>query len=149
MSWPIQVKDAKWKYDEYKKEISIDRTWFHIDMDMFFAACEIRERPSVADMAVAVGDYAMIMTTNYVARKFGVRAAMPGFIGKQLCPQLMFLKPRKDMYKKISDEEFLPILRKYDPNLETTGMDEANLDVTDYLIEHDLNNPEGKIQLGN
>lgn len=62
--------------------MSIDRTWFHIDMDMFFAACEIRERPSVAEMAVAVGDYAMIMTTNYVARKFGVRAAMPGFIGK-------------------------------------------------------------------
>lgn len=53
------------------------------------------------------------------------------------------------MYKKISDEEFLPILKKYDHNLETTGMDEANLDVTDYLIEHNLNTPEGKIQLGN
>jgi DNA polymerase kappa len=85
-SWDITVKNAKWKYAEYKKEMTIERTWFHIDMDMFYAACEIREKPGIADKAVAVGDYAMIMTTNYVARKFGVRAAMPGFIGKQLCP---------------------------------------------------------------
>jgi DNA polymerase kappa len=54
----------------------------HIDMDMFFAACEIRDKPEIAARPVAVGDYAMIQTTNYEARKWGVRAAMPGFIGK-------------------------------------------------------------------
>lgn len=76
------MKEAKDKYDSFKSAMTTDRTWFHIDMDMFFAACEIRDRPSVAERPVAVGDYAMIMTTNYVARKYGVRASMPGFIGK-------------------------------------------------------------------
>ena len=52
---------------------------------MFFAACEIRDRPELAKRPVAVGNYAMIQTANYEARKWGVRPAMPGFIGKRLC----------------------------------------------------------------
>ena len=55
-------------------------------MDMFYAAVEIRDRPELANLPVAVGDLSMISTANYVARKFGVRSAMPGFIAKQLCP---------------------------------------------------------------
>lgn len=58
----------------------------HIDMDMFYAAVEIRDDPSLATKPVAIGDNSMISTANYVARKFGVRSAMPGFIGKKLCP---------------------------------------------------------------
>ena len=46
----------------------------------------------------------------------------------------MFIKSDKAKYKRISDTEFIPILREYDPDLETIGMDEANLDVTEYLI---------------
>ena len=61
----------------------------------------------------------------------------------------MFIKSDKAKYKRISDQEFIPILRAYDPNLETIGMDEANLDITDYLIKHDLNTCEGRIQVGN
>jgi hypothetical protein len=57
----------------------------------------------------------------------------------------MFIKPRKERYKEISEKEFIPILAEYDPNLETLGLDEANLDVTDYLIDHNLNTPEGRI----
>ena len=57
----------------------------------------------------------------------------------------MFIKSDKEKYKRISQNEFIPILKEYDPNLETLGLDEANLDVTDYLIKHDLNNPEGRI----
>jgi len=53
---------------------------------MFYAACEIRDKPELKDKPVAVGDYSMIQTTNYIARKFGVRSAMPGFMGKKLCP---------------------------------------------------------------
>jgi DNA polymerase kappa len=55
-------------------------------MDMFYAAVEIRDRPELADVPVAIGSESMISTANYVARKFGVRSAMPGFIGKKLCP---------------------------------------------------------------
>jgi DNA polymerase kappa len=128
--------------------MNTERTWIHVDMDMFFAACEIRERPELNDRPLAIGDYSMIMTTNYKARKWGVRPAMPGFIGKTLCPQLSFVKSNKEKYKKISEEEFIPILKEYDPNLETVGLDEANLDVTDYLIKHNLNTQEGRIELG-
>jgi DNA polymerase kappa len=55
-------------------------------MDMFYAAVEIRDNPSLADKAVAIGNDSMISTANYVARKYGVRSAMPGFIAKKLCP---------------------------------------------------------------
>ena len=49
-------------------------------MDMYYAAVEIRDNPKLADIPIAVGDMQMITTSNYVARKYGVRAAMPGFI---------------------------------------------------------------------
>lgn len=75
----------------------------------------------------------MIQTTNYVARKFGVRSAMPGFMGKKLCPALVFVKSDKEKYKRVSENEFKVILREYDPYLESIGLDEANLDITEYL----------------
>ncbi len=50
-------------------------------MDMFYAAVEIRDRPELAELPIAVGSMQMITTANYVARKFGVRSAMPGFLG--------------------------------------------------------------------
>ena len=65
----------------------------HIDMDMFYAAVEIRDNPSLKNKPVAVGDNTMITTTNYIARKYGVKSAMPGFIGRRLCPHLVFIKP--------------------------------------------------------
>ena len=58
----------------------LDRTWIHLDMDMFYAAVEIRDRPELKDKPVAVGGIGMLSTANYVARKYGVRSAMPGFI---------------------------------------------------------------------
>jgi DNA polymerase kappa len=54
----------------------------HIDMDMFYAAVEIRDQPALKDQPVAIGSMSMISTANYVARKFGIRSAMPGFIAK-------------------------------------------------------------------
>jgi len=83
-----------------------------------------------------------------VARKFGIRSAMPGFLAKQLCPSLIFIKPNKEKYKKVSDEEFKTILREYDEKLESVGFDEANLDITDYLQSNGLDHPEGRIYIG-
>jgi DNA polymerase kappa len=54
-------------------------------MDAFYAAVEIRDDPSLADVPIAVVDKSMIMTTNYAARQFGVRSGIPGYIGKKLC----------------------------------------------------------------
>ena len=58
---------------------------------------------------------------------------MPGFMGKKLCPGLIFVKPNKDKYKKVSDQEFKVILKEFDDKLESIGLDEANLDITEYL----------------
>lgn len=143
--WQKTLNDVKIRLDVYRQERNLTRTWLHVDMDMFYAACEIRDRPDLVDKPVAVGDYSMIQTTNYVARKFGVRSAMPGFMGKKLCPSLVFIKSDKEKYKRVSENEFKLILRNFDPFLESIGLDEANLDITDYLHKNCLDMPEGRI----
>jgi len=53
----------------------------------------LKEKP------LAIGDKNMIMTTNYFARGFGIRSGVPGFIGKKLCPELIFMKPNYTKYR--------------------------------------------------
>jgi DNA polymerase kappa len=77
------------------------RIWIHVDMDCLL------------DKPIAVGDNNMIMTANYVARKYGVRSGIPGFIGKKLCSELIFIKPNYPKYR-VASEEFKSVLRKYD-----------------------------------
>lgn len=79
----------------------------------------------------------MICTANYEARKYGVRAAMPGFIGRRLCPQLLFAKPDFSKYTKAA-EGVRAVLRLFDPDFECASLDEAYLDVTDYCQAHDM-----------
>jgi DNA polymerase kappa len=112
-------------------------------MDMFYAAVEIRDNPELADKPIAVGDSSMISTANYIARKFGVRSAMPGFIGKKICPDLIFVPHHGEKYKAVG-KVFRAIIEEYDPEFESMGLDEANLDVTRYLIEKGLNDDQGK-----
>lgn len=116
----------------------------HIDMDMFYAAVEIRDNPSLRNKPVAVGDNTMITTTNYIARKYGVKSAMPGFIGRRLCPHLVFIKPNIPKYRRVSDH-FRQILGDYDPKNDGAGLDEANVDLTDYLGANGLDNDMGRI----
>ena len=71
---------------------NLSRTFIHVDMDMFFAAVEQMHRPELANVPFAIGGLGMISTANYVARKYGVRSAMPGFIGKALCAKPGSLK---------------------------------------------------------
>jgi DNA polymerase kappa len=82
-------------------------------MDAFYAAVEIKEDPSLAEKPIAVAEKNMIMTTNYVARKFGVRSGVPSFIGKKLCPDIIFIKPDFPKYRRAS-AEFKSVLRSYD-----------------------------------
>jgi len=130
----------------YRRQHVLTRTWIHIDMDMFFAAVEIRDNPNLEGKPVAVGDHKMIQTTNYLAREYGVTSGLPGFIGKKLCPTLAFVEPNFDKYRAIS-EKVKDILRQYDSIVEGTGYDEGAIDVTDYLGEHGLNDQEGRIFL--
>ena len=76
----------------------------------------------------------MLSTSNYRARKYGVRAAMPGFIAKKLCPELVIVPGNMEKYAKVS-EVVRGVFREYDPNFAPMSLDEAYLDLTDILAE--------------
>lgn len=108
------------------------RKIIHIDMDCFYAAVEMRERPELAGKPVAVGGgghRSVVTTCNYEARKFGVRSAMPGFMARERCPQLIFLPLRFDLYRAAS-QQIRKIFHEYTPLVEPLSLDEAYLDVT-------------------
>ena len=100
-----------------------------LDMDMFYAAVEIRDNPELKDLPVAVGDTYMISTSNYVARKYGVRAAIPGFIAKKLCPQLVFIPHHGEKYRQVG-EIVRTIAAEYDPKFRSFSLDEVYMDIT-------------------
>ena len=97
--WEQNKKLAEIKLKEIERTRDTSKIWLHLDMDMFYAAVEIRDNPRLKDLPVAIGDERMIATSNYIARKFGVRSAMPGFLGKKLCPNLVFVNCNFDKYK--------------------------------------------------
>ena len=104
-----------------------------VDFDMFYAAVEIRDKPGLAQLPVAVGGIGMISTANYVARRWGVRSAMPGFVGQQLCrrgpefgmpkAELVFVKPDFEKYTAVA-EIARAIFREYDPRPRAGSLDE-------------------------
>ena len=67
-----------------ERQRDLSRIIVHVDMDMFYAAIEMRDDPSLRGKPIAVGGMSMLATSNYEARKFGVRSAMPGYIAKRL-----------------------------------------------------------------
>ena len=138
--------DTRVLVSELEDERDLTRTWFHIDMDMFYAAVELLDQPHLANYPIAVGDNAMISTANYIARKFGVRSAMPGFIGLQLCPKLILIKPNFNKYSAVS-KVFREIVAEYDPCFVSQGLDEVNMDVTDYLRRNGLDHDQGRQQV--
>jgi DNA polymerase IV len=113
---------------------SIMRKIIHIDMDCFFAAVEMRENPALREVPLAIGGSAdrrgVISTCNYVARRFGVRSAMPTALARKLCPPLVLLPGRMALYKETSTR-IQAIFRRYTELVEPLSLDEAYLDVTD------------------
>ena len=104
-------------------------------MDMYYAAVEMRDNPALRDVPMAVGGMGMLSTSNYAARKFGVRAAMPGFIAKKLCPNLVIVPGNMEKYAAVS-EVVRGVFREYDPNFAPMSLDEAYLDITELLSRH-------------
>jgi DNA polymerase-4 len=109
------------------------RTIIHLDMDCFYAAIEVRDRPELRGKPVGVGgsrDRRGVLTTcNYEARKFGVRSAMPTFMALQRCPKLIVLPTRFDVYRREA-AIIRGILQRFTPLVEPLSLDEAYLDVT-------------------
>ena len=117
----------------YKLSNYSGRKIIHVDMDCFFAAVEIREKPELKYLPVAVAGSenkrGVVTTCNYVARKYGVKSAMPSITAKKLCPNIIFLPVNFDKYKKISSD-IQKIFVCYTKKIEPIALDEAYLDVT-------------------
>ena len=105
----------------------------HIDCDAFYASVEMRDNPALADKPMAVGGSAdrrgVIATCNYEARAYGVRSAMASGHALKLCPDLLIVKPRFDVYRAVS-REIHGIFRDYTDQIEPLSLDEAFLDVS-------------------
>jgi DNA polymerase-4 len=109
------------------------RAIIHLDMDCFYAAIEVRDRPSLRGKPVGVGgarDRRGVLTTcNYEARKFGVHSAMPTFMALQRCPKLIVLPTRFDVYRREA-AVIRGILYRFTSIIEPLSLDEAYLDVS-------------------
>ena len=119
-----------------EKKRDLTHTWCVVDMDMFFASVEMRDDPSLKGKPFAVGGMGMISTANYEARKYGVRSAMPGFIARKLCPELVFVRPNFKKYVEVA-KITREIFARYDPEFTAMSLDEASLDLTNYVREVD------------
>lgn len=101
-------------------------------MDAFYASVEQRDFPELRGKAIAVGGgekRGVTTTASYEARKFGVRSAMPGWQAIKLCPDLIFVKPRFEVYREVS-KQIRSIFFEYTDLVEPMALDEAYLDVT-------------------
>jgi len=102
-------------------------------MDCFYAAVEMRDNPAYRDVPIAVGfegPRSVLCTCNYHARAFGVRSAMPAMKAKQLCPDLVIVNTRMNVYQEAS-KQIRAIFHQYTDLVEPLSLDEAFLDVTD------------------
>ena len=114
---------------------SVPRLLFHVDMDAFYAALEIRENPELEGKPVVVGadprkhPRGVVLTASYEARKFGVRSAMSCVQAVRLCPDAVFVPPHFELYGRVSSE-IMELLRGFADHLQPTGIEEGYLDVT-------------------
>ena len=105
----------------------------HIDMDAFYASVEQRDFPQYRNKPVVVGGdpekRGVVATCSYEARKFGIHSAMPCARALRLCPNAIFVRPRFDLYREIS-QQIRDVMFSYTDLVEPLSLDEAYLDVT-------------------
>ena len=115
-----------------------DRAILHVDMDAFFAAVEVLDRPELAGKPLLVGSdrpRGVVATASYEARVFGCHSAQPTAVALRLCPHAIVVPPRGSRYAEVSDHVF-NILHAFTPAVEPLSIDEAFLDVTGSLRLH-------------
>ena len=118
----------------HQQQEKAHRKIIHIDMDAFYASVEQRDFPQYREKPIAVGGSpegrgGVVATASYEARKFGVRSAMPSKKAFEICPGIIFIRPRFDVYKTVSNQ-VRAIFHRYTDLVEPLSLDEAYLDVT-------------------
>jgi DNA polymerase IV (DinB-like DNA polymerase) len=118
------------------KEVE-NRIIFHVDLDAFFAAIEVRDDPFLQGKPVIIGadpkkgtGRGVVTTCSYEARKFGLHSAMPISKAYKLCPHGVYLHGKYEKYEEAS-QKVMDILRSFKVDFEQTSIDEAYLDFSD------------------
>lgn len=109
------------------------RKIIHVDMDAFYASVEQRDNPDLRGKPVAVGGSSkrgVVAAASYEARAFGVKSAMPSITAQRRCPDLVFVKPRFEVYRGVS-RQIREIFSRHTDLIEPLALDEAYLDVTE------------------
>lgn len=137
------------RVDEYIAGLECSRDLsqviIHVDCDAFYAAVEELDRPELKEVPFAVG-MGVLTTCNYLARQFGCRSGMAGFVADKLCPQLIHLPLNFDKYTAKA-KEVRAVLEQYDPRFESASCDEAYLNLTQYCNDNDIGPEEAVAQM--
>ncbi|KAF2863428.1 DNA/RNA polymerase [Piedraia hortae CBS 480.64] len=126
-----------------ESERDLSQTIVHIDCDAFYAAVEELDNPELKDKPFAVGK-GVLTTCNYIARKYGCRSGMAGFVADKLCPGLIHIPLNFDKYNAKA-KEVREVLERYDPRFESASIDEAYLNLTEYCSTHAMQ-PEDAVK---
>lgn len=113
-------------------------TVLHVDMDAFYASCEVARRPELKGVPLIIGTGArsVVSAASYEARRFGVNSAMPVARARQLCPNGVFLPVDMAYYRSVSREIFA-LMEQVTDRIERTSVDEGYMDVRGALLRWD------------
>ncbi|KAF2717124.1 DNA/RNA polymerase [Polychaeton citri CBS 116435] len=140
-----ELKKADEHIAKLECERDLSQAVVHIDCDAFYAAVEELDRPELREVPFAVGK-GVLTTCNYIARKYGCRSGMAGFVADKLCPELIHLPLNFAKYTAKA-KEVRAVLEQYDPKFESASIDEAYLNITEYCREHDMAPEEATSQM--